>query len=44
MKKFSFFSIPRNKKRKETIEIIKNALNANGWKFVKKSERSKIKS
>ena len=44
MKKFSFFSIPRNKTRKETIEIIKNALIANGWKFVEKSERSKIKS
>ena len=25
MKKLSFFSIPRNKTRKETIEVIKNA-------------------
>ena len=30
--------------RKETIEVIKNALIANGWKFVEKSERSKNKS
>ena len=37
MKKLSFFSIPRNKKRKETIEVIKNALIANGWKFVESS-------
>ena len=44
MKKLSFFSIPRNKTRKETIEVIKNALIANGWKFVEKSERSKNKS
>ena len=44
MKKLSFFSIPRNKTRKETIEVIKNALVANGWKFVEKSERSKNKS
>ncbi len=29
MKKLSFFSIPKNKTRKETIEVIKNALNAN---------------
>ncbi len=29
MKKFSFFSIPRNKTRKETFEVIKNALIAN---------------
>ena len=39
-----FFSIPRNKTRKETIEVIKNSLIANGWKFVEKSERSKNKS
>ena len=38
MKKLSFFSIPRNKTRKETLEVIKNALIANGWKFVEKSE------
>ena len=44
MNKLSFFSIPRNKTRKETIEVIKNALIANGWKFVEKSERSKNKS
>ena len=44
MKKLSFFSIPRNKTRKETIEVIKNALITNGWKFVEKSERSKNKS
>ena len=44
MKKLSFFSIPRNKTRKETIEVIKNALIANGWKFVEKSERSKNRS
>ena len=44
MKKLSFFSIPRNKTRKETIEVIKNSLIANGWKFVEKSERSKNKS
>ena len=44
MKQLSFFSIPRNKTRKETIEVIKNALIANGWKFVEKSERSKNKS
>ena len=44
MKKLSFFSVPRNKTRKETIEVIKNALIANGWKFVEKSERSKNKS
>ena len=44
MKKLSFFSIPRNKTRKETIEVIKNGLIANGWKFVEKSERSKNKS
>ena len=43
MKQLSFFSIPRNKTRKETIEVIKNALIANGWKFVEKSERSKIR-
>ena len=42
MKKLSFFSIPRNKTRKETIEVIKNALIANGWKFVEKSEISLI--
>ncbi len=29
MKKLFFFSIPRNKKRKETIEVIKNALITN---------------
>ena len=39
MKKLSFFSIPRNKTRKETLEVIKNSLIANGWKFVEKSER-----
>ena len=44
MKELSFFSIPRNKTRKETIEVIKNALIANGWKFVEKSERSKNRS
>ena len=44
MKKLSFFSIPRNKTRRETIEVIKNALIANGWKFVEKSEPSKNKS
>ena len=44
MKKLFFFSIPRNKTRKEIIEVIKNALIANGWKFVEKSERSKNKS
>ena len=44
MTKLSFFSIPRNKTRKETIEVIKNSLIANGWKFVEKSERSKNKS
>ena len=33
MTKLSFFSIPRNKTRKETIELIKTALIANGWKF-----------
>ena len=44
MNKLSFFSIPRNKTRKETIEVIKNSLTANGWKFVEKSERSKNKS
>ena len=38
MKKLFFFSIPRNKTRKEIIEVIKNALIANGWKFVEKSE------
>jgi len=43
VKKLSFFYIPRNKTRKETVEIIKNALVANGWKFVEKSERSKKK-
>ena len=43
MKKLSFFSIPRNKTRKETIEVIKNALITNGWKFVEKSERRKNK-
>ena len=42
MKKLSFFSIPRNKTRKETLEVIKNALIANGWKFVEKSERVRI--
>ena len=44
MKRLSFFSIPRNKTRKETLEVIKNSLIANGWKFVEKSERSKNKS
>ena len=44
MTKFFFFSIPRNKTRKKTLEVIKNALIANGWKFVEKSERSKNKS
>tara|TARA_A100001035_G_scaffold257192_1_gene233048 strand:+ start:275 stop:409 length:135 start_codon:yes stop_codon:yes gene_type:complete len=43
MKKLSFFSIPRNKTRKETLEVIKKGLIANGWKFVEKSERSKNK-
>ena len=42
MKKLSFFSIPRNKTRKETIEVIKNALIANGWKFVEKSKGVRI--
>ena len=44
MNKLSFFSIPRNKTRKETIEVIKKSLIANGWKFVENSERSKNKS
>jgi len=44
MNKLSFFSIPRNKTRKETIKVIKNVLIANGWKFVEKSERSKNKT
>ena len=44
MKKLSFFSIPRNQTRKETLEVIKNSLIANGWKFVEKSERSNNKS
>ena len=44
MKQLSFFSIPRNKTRRETLEVIKNALIANGWKFVEKSERIKKKS
>ena len=44
MKKLLFFSIPRNKTRKEIIEVIKNALIANGWKFVEKSERSRKKT
>ena len=43
MTKLSFFSIPRNQTGRETIEVIKNALVANGWKFVEKSERSKNK-
>ena len=43
MKRLSFFSIPRNKTRKETLEVIKNSLIANGWKFVEKSERRKNK-
>ena len=43
MNKLFFFSIPRNKTRKETIEIIKNAIIANGWKLFEKSERSKNK-
>ena len=43
MKKLSFFSIPRNKTRKETIEVIKKcSLIANGWKFVEKSEIKRI--
>ena len=44
MNKLSFFSIPRNKTRRETLEVIKNGLIANGWKFVEKSRRSKKKS
>ena len=44
MNKLSFFSIPRNKTKKETIEVMKNALITNGWKFVEQSERSKNKS
>ena len=44
MTKLSFFFIPRNKTKKETIEVIKDALITNGWKFVEKSERSKNKS
>ena len=30
MKKLSFFSVPRNKTRRETIEVIKNAVIVNG--------------
>ncbi len=41
MKKISFFSIPRNKTRQETLEAIKKALIRNGWKFVEKSTRIK---
>ena len=44
MKKLSFFSIPRNITRRETLEVIKKALIANGWKFVEQSERSKNRS
>ena len=43
MKKLSFFSIPRNKTRKDNIEVIKDALTVNEWKFAEKSERSKKK-
>ena len=35
MTKLSFFSIPRNQTRSQTIEVIKNALIVSGWKFVK---------
>ena len=37
MKKLFFFSISRNKTSTETIEVTKNALIQNGWKFVEKS-------
>ncbi len=30
MKKLSFFSVPRNKTRRKTIEVIKNAVIVNG--------------
>ena len=42
--KIIFLSGRPEKTRKETIEVIKNGLIANGWKFVEKSERSKNKS